>query len=170
MRRGGLRLFCALAFLACALAATAEGSSSSSADETPLPGFGQSKSENPFSRFEIVSLGSFPISVFYVDFFFDLARYFESDFDSSYLPLVSSTSLTDGQKWTRLGVALGVSCLVGAIDAVIHASKADAAKRLRAAQAEAAAASSASADAAAPQPASPPELSPQSGAAAPSAP
>jgi len=43
--------------------------------------------------------------------------------------------LTDNDRWGRLGAALCVSCVVGAIDAIIHDSKVKAAKRQRATEA-----------------------------------
>jgi hypothetical protein len=115
--------------LLCALPAGAEGSGSQTAAADALPELVESKPENPFSRFEIVSLGSYPITLFYVDFAFDLKRYYDNGFDSAYIPLLSSSSLTDKDRWTRLGVALGVSCFVGVLDAIIHAAKVQAAKR-----------------------------------------
>jgi hypothetical protein len=91
--------------------------------------------ENPLLRFEIVSLGSFPITVFYTDFLFDLALYFSNGFDSNYAPWPfngsSSSSLTDNESLVRLGAALGLSLTVGAVDWLIHSSKLKAQKRLR---------------------------------------
>jgi hypothetical protein len=95
----------------------------------------EKKAENPFLRFEIVSLGSYPFTLFYTDFGFDLQRWFANGYDSAYAPWpfkgTYSAPLDDSQRLTRLGVALGVSFVVGAVDAIIHASKVKAAKRLR---------------------------------------
>jgi hypothetical protein len=95
----------------------------------------EQKAENPFLRFEIVSLGSYPITLFYTDFGFDLQRWVAKGYDSAYAPWpfksTFSATLTDSERLTRLGVALGVSFAVGAVDAIIHASKVKAAKRLR---------------------------------------
>jgi hypothetical protein len=99
-----------------------------------LPRLDQEKSENPFLRFEIVSLGSYPITLFYTGFAFDLQRYLANGRDSAYAPWpfkgTYSASLSTSERLTRLGVALGVSFAVGAVDAIIHASKVKAAKRL----------------------------------------
>jgi hypothetical protein len=100
-----------------------------------LPRLDQEKPENTFLRFEIVSLGSYPITLFYTDFAFDLQRFFANGRDPAYAPWpfkgTFSASLDDSQRLTRLGVALGVSFAVGTIDAIIHASKVKAANRLR---------------------------------------
>jgi hypothetical protein len=142
------------ASLSCVAPAVAESGASSSA-LPELPELNVAKPENPFYRFEIVSLGSYPITLFYVGFAFDLERYYANDFSSSYIPLVSSSSLTDSDRWARLGAALGVSFLVGAIDAIIHDSKVKAAKRLHAASLEASANASAARAAAEPAASSP---------------
>ncbi|MGA2547698.1 MAG: hypothetical protein ABSF43_14190 [Rectinemataceae bacterium] len=93
------------------------------------------KPENPYSRFEIVSLGSFPIMLFYTGFVFDLGRYAANNFDSSYAPWpfqsAYSVALSDSDRLTRIGAALGASMVVGAIDAYLHAAKLKKAKRLR---------------------------------------
>jgi hypothetical protein len=103
--------------------------------EDALPKLEQEKAENPISRFEIVSLGSYPITLFYVGFAFDLQRWFANGRDANYAPWPfnggSSVALTDSQRLTRLGAALGVSFAVGAVDAIIHAGKVKAAERLR---------------------------------------
>lgn len=148
-RRAALRAACALVLaFSFAAASSADDSpaaagqsfSQSASSETDLPEIGQeSAPESPFLRFEIVSLGSYPIVLLYTDLAFDCWRYYEKGFDSAYIPLVSSVSLKDPERWTRLGAALGVACSVGAIDAIIHASKQKAAKRLHAAALEEAA-------------------------------
>lgn len=143
---GGPRFLLALlslaASLCCAVPANAQAASSaaSASPSTALPELSDlhaTKSENPYYRFEIVSLGSYPITLFYVGLAFDFKRYCDNGFSSSYIPLVSSGSLTDSDRWVRLGSALGVSCLVGVIDAIIHDAKVKAAKRLLAAETEA---------------------------------
>jgi hypothetical protein len=97
------------------------------------------KTENPWSRFEIVSLGSIPIVLFYTDFSFDLQRYITHGFDRSYAPWPikdeSYVSLTKEQTYWRLGTALGLAMVVGAADAYLHDRKIKAAKRLREARA-----------------------------------
>ena len=95
------------------------------------------KPENPFSRFEIVSLGSFPIMLFYTGFTFDLGRYVANGFSASYAPWPFqneySAVLTDSDRLTRIGAAFWTSMIVGAIDAYLHAEKLKKARRLRAA-------------------------------------
>jgi hypothetical protein len=113
-------------------AATPSSSSSPSADSLLA---GSAIPENPFRRFEIVSLGAFPIMLFYSGFFFDLQRYFANDFNSLYAPwpFQSSTSapLTDADRYTRIGAALGACAVVGLIDAYLHHLKVAKAERLR---------------------------------------
>ena len=91
-------------------------------------------SENPFRRFEIVSLGAFPIMLFYADFGFDLQRFFAHNFDSYYAPWPfknpTSAPITDTDRYERIGVALGACVIVGGIDAFIHAAKVRKARRL----------------------------------------
>jgi hypothetical protein len=91
--------------------------------------------ENPYRRFEIVSLGSFPIMLFYSGFSFDLGRYFANDFNPLYAPWPFqnqySAPLTDADRYARIGAALGACVVVGAIDAYIHAMKVKKARRLR---------------------------------------
>ena len=136
-------LIAMLAFLLCALPLRAQITPSAAAvpstaataapADDALPRLEEAKLENPFSRFEIVTLGSFPITIFYADLGFDLKAWIASGYNSAYAPIVGATnsSLTDSQRLQRLGVALGISFLVGTIDAIIHASKVKAAKRLR---------------------------------------
>jgi len=90
--------------------------------------------ENPFRRFEIVSLGAFPIMLFYSGFCFDLERYAASGYNPQYAPWPFqnqySAPLTDSDRYTRIGAALGACVVVGAIDAYIHAMKVKKARRL----------------------------------------
>jgi len=92
------------------------------------------KPENPLSRLEIVSLGSFPIMLFYTGFVFDLGRFFANNFDTAYAPwpIQSSYSapLSESDRVVRLGVALGASFAVGGIDAYLHQAKLKKARRL----------------------------------------
>jgi hypothetical protein len=107
-------------------------------DPIPLSAAAPAKAENPWSRFEIVSLGSFPIMLFYADFAFDLGRYIAKGFDVAYAPWplksIGAASLSDSERLVRIGATLGASLLVGAVDAYLHAKKASKAKRLRQAQ------------------------------------
>jgi hypothetical protein len=93
------------------------------------PGFGPSTGipENRLRRFEIVSLGAFPIMLFYTGFAFDLQGYFAHSFDKAYAPWpfknASSASLSNQDIYLRLGASLGLSFVVGGIDAVLHDRK-----------------------------------------------
>jgi len=143
-----LLLFALAASICFATSATAEGVASSNPSSTSPPAspaapsalpelsdLNEEKPEDPFYRFEIVSLGSYPITLFYAGLVLDFERYYENGFNSAYIPLASDDSLTDNDRWVRLGAALCVSCVVGAIDAIIHYSKVKAAERLQAAEA-----------------------------------
>ncbi len=90
--------------------------------------------ENPLLRLEIVSLGSFPITLFYTGFIFDLQRYIANGFNVNYAPWpvqsIYSAQLSDTDRLTRVGVALGFSLVVGGIDAYLHQQKLKKARRL----------------------------------------
>jgi hypothetical protein len=130
--RGRLVVLCALIAF-CAFSLEAEPASSPAA--TQALDSGAAKEENPFSRFEIVSLGAVPIVLFYTDFAFDLQRCATHDFSRAYAPWPikdeSYVALTQKEVAWRLGTALGLSFAGGAVDGLIHASKLKAAKRLR---------------------------------------
>jgi hypothetical protein len=134
MRRRPPRAAALVAFLLLAFSPLA-AQAAPAPEATRLPSLDPKPSENPLGRFEIVSLGSYPLALFYVDFAFDLQRYFANGTDPAYAPWPFKSSyspaLSESERLTRLGVALGFSFAVGAIDAYIHASKARAAKRLR---------------------------------------
>ncbi len=104
------------------------------------PGFGETetKPENPWRRFEIVSIGAFPIALFYTGFGYDLGGYIGSGFDSRYAPwpFQNSASIlpTDSQRLTRIASAVGLSLFIGGIDAIIHAAKIRAEARQEAAK------------------------------------
>jgi hypothetical protein len=128
MRRGLLAALVASA----ALSLGAQGAGSKG---DPIPLTLPVKEENPFGRFEIVSLGAFPIMLFYVGFAFDLERYVENGFDTSYAPWpfkgATSATLSDKERITRLSVALGSSLIIGGVDAYLHAKKVKAARLAR---------------------------------------
>jgi hypothetical protein len=119
--------------------AATKGPASAAAAALP-PGFGETKAkpENPWRRFEIVSVGAFPISLFYMGFGFDLGGYIGSGFDSRYAPwpFQSSASVlpTDSQRVVRIASAVGLSLVIGGIDAIIHAAKIKAEARREAAK------------------------------------
>jgi hypothetical protein len=137
MSLAGRRAAAALALL------LALGIASSAAEEgTPIPTAGfkaapdEAKAEHPLLRFEIVTLGSYPISMFYVGFAYDIMRYYDNGRDPAYAPWPfnsgsSSVALDNSERVERLKAALYFSISVGLIDAVIHASKVKKAKRLR---------------------------------------
>jgi hypothetical protein len=116
--------------------ANAAGASQGGGQDESLPVIeSPKKPENPISRLEIVSLGSFPILLFYTGFVFDLQRFVANNFDTAYAPwpIQSSYSaqLTDSERLTRIGVALGGCLIVGCVDAYLHQVKLKKAKRLR---------------------------------------
>jgi len=110
--------------------APAAPSSAAAPAAMPLPASSSTpeyKPENPWRRFEIVSLGAFPISLFYVGFASDIGSYVGSNFDYRYAPwpFQSAASIlpTDSQRLIRLGTAAALSLVIGGIDAIIHAHK-----------------------------------------------
>jgi hypothetical protein len=103
------------------------------ADLLTLPD--EEKPENPLLRLEIVSLGSYPITLFYVGFIYDIKRYYENGKDAAYAPWpfrgTNAVALDNSERMARLEAALCLSFAVGIVDAAIHASKVKKAKRLR---------------------------------------
>lgn len=90
-------------------------------------GYGQAKKrENGLRRFEILAFGSFPIALFYTNFGFELGAYIQSNFDSRYAPWPFSgeqtSSISDSERFGRMGVAAGLSLLVAGVDAILVAS------------------------------------------------
>jgi hypothetical protein len=114
--------------------AQVEAGSQTKAQGDALPMLPPEQDENPYSRLEIVSLGSFPILLFYSGFAFDLQRFFANGLDPAYAPWpfqnAYSAPLTDSDRGVRLGVALGASLVVGCVDAYLHAAKLRKARRL----------------------------------------
>lgn len=74
-------------------------------------------------RFEIVSLGAFPIILFYTRFAFDLKRYADNGFDGTFVPWPfkneSSYEPSDAEQWRSVLTAAGLSVAFGAIDAFL---------------------------------------------------
>jgi hypothetical protein len=91
--------------------------------------------ENPWARLGIVTIGSFPIMLFYTDFSFDLGAFALNGFDSTYAPWPFkseySKTPTQAEKGTRIGVAIGASVAVGLLDFFIRSSKAKKARLQR---------------------------------------
>jgi hypothetical protein len=127
-----LRRRAATLVILCALG----GLSSLGAQTTPnpdaLPTQDEIKNENPLMRFEIVTLGSYPISLFYIGFVDGIVGYYSHGQDSSYLPWnLSSSSLSNDERVAILEQAFCLSLSIGLIDAFIHANKVKKEKRLR---------------------------------------
>ncbi|HUW70139.1 MAG TPA: hypothetical protein VMX33_07885 [bacterium] len=74
-------------------------------------------------RFEIVSLGVFPILLFYTRLAADLQRYAGSNFDGNFVPWPfkneNSYSPTDSEQITYVLTAAGISLAFGAVDAIL---------------------------------------------------
>jgi len=122
-------------------AAPAAAAPAAQAPSDALPLFKPNQApENPLLRLEIVSLGSFPIMLFYTGFVFDLQRFIATDFNLSYAPWpyqsIYSAQLSDSERLTRVGVALGASLVLGGVDAYLHQLKLKKARRLHDAAAE----------------------------------
>ncbi len=73
-------------------------------------------------RFEIISLGAFPILLFYTRFGFDLRRYVEKGFKAEYAPWPFKTetayAATDEEQLISVATAAGLSLTFGALDAI----------------------------------------------------
>jgi len=74
-------------------------------------------------RFEIVSLGVFPILLFYTRFAADLQRYATNNFDGTFVPWPfkneSSYAPTDSEQLSYVLTAAGLSMVFGAVDAIL---------------------------------------------------
>jgi len=96
-----------------------------------LPGAFVPEDRSPFltglRRFEIVAFGAFPIMLFYSNLGFDISRYARSGYDPFYAPwpLKSEYSYkpTTPEILASIGTAALLSVGVGALDAVIRASR-----------------------------------------------
>lgn len=77
-----------------------------------------------FRRIAITGMGTFPIALFYTNFIFDSARFASSGFDVQYAPWPFksqySAEVTSSETFIRLGVSLGLSAVVGILDAFIQ--------------------------------------------------
>lgn len=78
---------------------------------------------NGFRRFEIVSLGSFPLMLFYTRQVYDMYRYIDNGFDRSYTPWpfkpANAASLSSSEQWTNILIAGGLAVVIATIDAII---------------------------------------------------
>jgi hypothetical protein len=72
-------------------------------------------------RFEIISLGAFPILLFYTRLGFDFSRYLEHGFQAEYAPWPlkneKSYVATDDEQMLSVVTAAGLSITFGALDA-----------------------------------------------------
>ncbi len=79
-------------------------------------------------RFEIVAFGSFPIMLFYANLGFDLSRYARSGYDPYYAPWPFKSEYSYKPSTPEILASVGTAALlsvgVGALDAVIRASRA----------------------------------------------
>ncbi|MFH2114040.1 MAG: hypothetical protein ABIJ86_06000 [Spirochaetota bacterium] len=71
-------------------------------------------------RFEIVSLGAFPVLLFYSRIALDTGRYVSNGFDSSYAPWPFRNEFSykrdSDEQWLAVKVSLGLSIGVGVLD------------------------------------------------------
>lgn len=102
-----------------------QSAASSSVSAVPEP---YTKDEFPswaegLRRYEIVSLGAFPLLLFYTRFGFDLKRFIDNGFSSEYAPWPfkneNSYEATDDEQMTSVLTAAGLSLAFGAVDALL---------------------------------------------------
>lgn len=118
-----------LGLLALAVAMTGavwpQSSATASVSAVPEP---YTKDEFPswavgLRRYEIVSLGAFPLLLFYTRFGFDLKRFIDSGFSAEYAPWPfkneNSYEATDDEQLTSVLTAAGLSLAFGAADALM---------------------------------------------------
>jgi hypothetical protein len=90
------------------------------------PGF-SATGENPYRRFEIIALGSFPLTLLYTNLAFQITHYAENGFDARWAPWPFSgeytDSISDSERFSRMGVAAGLSFVVAGIDALVRLSR-----------------------------------------------
>lgn len=105
----------------------AQGSSTLTGAKTsinPLPEPYGAEEFSPWAyslrRFEIVSLGAFPILLFYSRIALDMGRFAGNGFDSSYAPWPFRNEFSykpdASEQWLAVKVAFGLSLGVGALD------------------------------------------------------
>jgi len=94
--------------------------------------------ESFFRRFEIIALGSLPITLLYTNVGFQLYHFIDNDFDVSWAPWPfegsNTDSITDSERFTRIGIAAGAALAVAGVDALIRYLQARKAERLAAAK------------------------------------
>ena len=88
-----------------------------------LPAVAKSFTETPIGRFETIAVGSFPITLFYVGFGFDLAAYAQNGFDSAYAPWPFKSANAPAPSPTnlemRLGTAVALSLSIAVLDQIL---------------------------------------------------
>ena len=94
--------------------------------------------ENFFRRFEIIALGSLPITLLYTNVGFQFYHFIDNDLDMSWAPWPfegeNTDSITDSERFTRIGIAAGAAVAVAGVDALIRYLQARKAERLAAAR------------------------------------
>jgi hypothetical protein len=79
--------------------------------------------EKPLNTTLIVAAGALPFAIFYTDFAFDVYRFINKGFDVQYAPWPLknqySASLSTGEKFIRVGVAIGVAATIGLLSITI---------------------------------------------------
>ena len=127
LRRCGLMLLLALALTLVGGTVTAQtndplSSTPNTANPLPEPYRADEFPEWSYSlrRFEIVSLGAFPILLFYSRIALDASRYIGNGFDAAYAPWPFRNEYSyqpDGdEQWLAAKMALGLSLVVGVVD------------------------------------------------------
>ena len=112
--------------------------SAAGASPSALPQGFPAPQENFFRRFEIIALGSLPITLLYTNIGFQLYHFVDNDFDMSWAPWPfegeNTDSITDSERFTRIGIAAGVAVAVAGVDALVRYLQARKAERLAAAK------------------------------------
>jgi hypothetical protein len=112
--------------------------SAAGASPSALPQGFSAPQENFFRRFEIIALGSLPITLLYTNIGFQLYHFVDNDFDMSWAPWPfegeNTDSITDSERFTRIGIAAGVAVAVAGVDALVRYLQARKAERLAAAK------------------------------------
>ncbi len=115
----------AACLLALAIVSTASPQATVSPAAVPEP---YTKDEFPAwaigaRRFEIVSLGVFPILLFYTRLAADLQRYASNNLDGTFVPWPfkneNSYTPTDSEQLSYVLTAAGLSMVFGAVDAIL---------------------------------------------------
>jgi hypothetical protein len=79
--------------------------------------------EKPLNTTLIVAAGALPFAIFYTDFAFDMYRFVGKGFDVQYAPWPFknqySAALSTGEKFIRVGVAIGVAATIGLLSITI---------------------------------------------------